>query len=358
MKRVNLATLFLSTFLLLAPGAFAWAALEVEFEKAPLFSEANIMPGDSVARTVKVTNVGQVEESVEVLVNNTFSDGLADYLQITVSSSLGEHWASDLSAFFANTPLGLGNLLPNEHRVYTFTVELPVLTGNTAMLKQAGFDLIIGFVGGERVSDNEPESPGGSGGRGGSSGSVPNLTIFNEQVASVSVNAQNAVITWNSNLPATSYLVCGVVGTEPFILTNTPPLFGYQFALPEVDHSVLGHSLTVTELVPNEEYECRPAGRRQLTDPFTVGQPVVFGFPGPRVEGLMTTAISDLPKPAPQPLVLGEQVSVWPLGGAALGWGDFSSVETRRIIILLGFILVLWLTYRLMAYGTRKDLGQ
>ena len=357
MKRVNLATLFLSTFLLLAPGALAWAALEVEFEEAPLFSEANIMPGDSVSRTVKVTNVGEAEESVEVLVNNTFSDGLADYLQITVTSSLGEHLAGNLSAFFASTPLGLGTLLPNEYRIYTFTVELPVLTGNAAMLKQAGFDLIIGFVGGERVSDNEPEGPGGGGG-GGSSGSVSQLTIFNEQVASVSVNAQNAVITWNSNLPATSYLVCGVVGPEPFVLTNTPPLFGYQFALPEVDHAVLGHSLTVTDLVPNEEYECRPAGRRQLSDPFTVGQPVVFGFPGPRVEGLMTTAISDLPKPAPQPLVLGEQVSVWPFGGAALGWGNLSVIETNRIMILLGFILVLWLTYRLMVYGTRKDLGQ
>lgn len=346
-KIILLATLgFFSVF-----GQVNAAGLEVVFEATPLFSEAKIMPGDSVARTITVTNNNVEPEDIEIEAVNVFSSGLASVLNLTVTAPGDTYFSDSLEDFFTTSPLALGSLAGASSRTYTFTVSLPEGTGNALMLKNVGFDLVIGFVGGEQVIDN-PAGRSGGGGNGG----IPKLRLFNEQVANVSVASSSAVVSWNSNLPASSYLVCGKVSAGPFILTTNAPLFGYQFSVPEVNTKIKNHSLLLTGL-DLADYECRPAGRLSRNGLFTVGQPVKFGFPGSLVAGASTSTILSVVEKAPEEeawlgRVLGDQITKLPLGGLSLGNGGMFTPK----LFWLGLISLL-LLFGLIIASRRKKSG-
>ncbi len=348
MMTVYKNTIILFGLGLMLVGANAQAAgLAVVFEATPLFSEAQIMPGDSVARTVTVTNNSTSTQDIEVLATNVFSDGLASVINLTVTAPGENYFGGSLEQFFTATPLSLGDLAVSSSRTYTFTASLPAGTDNPFILKNAGFDLVIGFVGGERVIDN-PERRSGGGG----DSDLAKLRLFDERVVSVSVASSSAVISWQSNLPASSYLVCGKVSDGPFVLSEDAPLFGYQFAVPEVDSKQTNHSLLVTGL-DLVDYECRPAGRRSTNGLFTVGQPVQFGFPGSLVEGASISTVPTLIEPEAKPWlgkVLGDQISQWPLGGLALGSGGF----LLQRYFLFGLALLVLLTSIFLVSRKRK----
>jgi hypothetical protein len=320
-------------------GQVEAAGLGVVFEATPLFSEAKIMPGDSVARTITVTNNNIEPEDIEIEAINVFTSGLASAINLTVTAPGETYFSGSLDQFFSASPLALGILAGTDSRTYTFTASLPAGTGNALMLKNVGFDLVIGFVGGEQVIDNPVRRSGGGG-----DGGIPKLRLFNEEVINVSVASSSAVVTWNSNLPASSYLVCGKVSEGPFVLSTDAPLFGYKFFVSEVDTKVVNHSLVVTDL-DLVDYECRPAGRQSTTGLFTVGQPVRFGFPGPQVAGASTSSAPISIEKVPDAeawlgRVLGDQISQWPLGGLSLGGGG---LFTFKFFWLGGFSLLLLL---------------
>ena len=325
-------------------GQIQAAGLDVVFEATPLFSEAKIMPGDSVSRTITVTNSNIEPEDIEIEAINVFSSGLASVINLSVTAPGDSYFSGSLENFFTTSPLALGSLAGDSSRTYTFTASLPEGTGNALMLKNVGFDLVIGFVGGDQVIDN----PGVRRSGGGGSGGIPKLRLYNEQVADVSVASSSAVVSWNSNLPASSYLVCGKVSDGPFILSADAPLFGYQFAVPEVDTKIKNHSLLLTEL-DLVDYECRPAGRLTDTGSFTVGQPVSFGFPGPLVAGAVTSTVPSViekvpPEEAWLGRVLGDQITKLPLGGISLGNGGIFTSKLFwfglfTLILLFGLIM-------------------
>ncbi len=324
-----------------ASVASVQAALVVQFEATPLFNEAKIVPGDSVARTVVVENTGSETETVQVHVENFIYGDLASALGITITSGATQYLDTTLDQFFATTPIDLGQLAPGGEQTYTFRVSFPASSGNPLMLKETKFDLSIGFLGGEQISDT-PRTRTSSGGGGG----VRTLRLFNELVAEVYPESRTAYVTWESNLPATSYLVCSE--GKDIALTTAAPLFGYSFAIFEVDNLVLDHGLVVSGDA-GKSYECRPAGRRNLTDPFTVGQPVTFAFPGGLVAGVATSSFPLLAGEnvggdsveAPQGMVLGDQISLWPKGGVNLGFGVIDvRIPLLAVLFILLFILV------------------
>ena len=250
----------------------------VVFEETPLFLDANIEPGDTVARTITVTNTGAESEEVYLSSANVFSPGLGEVMELIVEAPGSTYFTGVFDDFFANTPLTLGVVTGGETKVYTLRATLPTGTGNAYQTKQLGFDLIIGFVGGGEVTDN----PGGGGG-----GGTIQLRIFNEDVDSVV--GDTATLSWNTNLNASTYLVCGVVSDEPFLLTAVAPLFGYQFTLPEADTDTKVHTAVLTGLDVGE-YECRPAGRVGPSKPFTVGEALQFAIgPDGQVAGVATS---------------------------------------------------------------------
>lgn len=262
----------------------AQASVVVQFETSPLFLDADVKPGDSTTRTITVTNNTNNIEPISFRLDNTFSTGLADVMRAQITSSGGVVYVDTVFASLFTTPmLALGNLAPGETRVYQFTASLPSQVGNPYQLTNLGFDVVIGWSSGSTT-----DTPTGGGGGGGGS----QFRLFNEQVANVDVPTRSATLTWNTNRPGTTYLVCGNLAGGPFTLTSLAPLFGYQFVIPEDTTLTVNHSVTQTNLLPGD-YECRPASRPSTADNFTVGLPLRFSFPVGLVEGVATSTPFD-----------------------------------------------------------------
>ena len=281
-----LVTLLALVMFLAGGVASAYAqTLSVDFEETPLFLDADVKPGDSTDRTVTVSNSGGDTENVYMLAENVFNDGLADVMELVVSDGATTYFDGTFTSFFASGGVDLGSLAGGDSLTYTFTASLPLGTGNEYQLSSFGFDLRVGFVGGESETDSS-DGPVGSSSSGGSA-----LVISN---VATSTLADSATITWNTNRAATSYVVCGDVADGPFTLTTEFPLYGYQFVIPEQTELTQQHSMTQTGLAAGT-YECRPASRERTSDNFTIGTPVTFTIP----EGIVAGEVAPTPLPTP-----------------------------------------------------------
>jgi|AntRauTorckE6833_2_1112554.scaffolds.fasta_scaffold00223_10 hypothetical protein len=289
---------------LLLPQIASAQALDVQFAATPLFLEANVVPGDNESRTVMVTNNGSTTEAIITTVKNEFDGGLGNAMTLHITSGGNTYFNNTFTQFFSAGEVNLDTLAPNNSRTYTFTAALPTTTGNPYQEKELGFDLVIGFAGGEQVTDGEDGNGGGRGNRGGGSGSGGSTTFFitNENVT---VDGQDATVTWDTNRPGTTYLVCGLTENGPFRLTRTSP-FGYEYRIPENPTLVIGHGVTQSDLLPGE-YECLPVSRPDTDGRFTTGDPVQFIIAGalPLVAGAATSTPQTLPPARPHGSVLG-----------------------------------------------------
>lgn len=285
---------------LIFAGASVAAAqtLSVDFGAQPLFFDADVKPGDSTDRTVTVTNNGTATEEVFMLAENVYNDGLADVMQLIVTAGSETYFSGNFDSFFTSGGVDLGSLAAGDSITYTFTASLSSATGNEYQLSSFGFDLRVGFRSGESQTDSSGGGSGAGSSAGGSSGSsLPVLLISNE---TVTLSGSTATITWNTNRPATSYVVCGDLADGPFILSTEFPLYGYQFVIPEQSSLTTQHSRVQAGLAPGE-YECRPASREQTSDNFTVGAPVSFVVPDGVVAGAVAPSLTPAPSVQPTP---------------------------------------------------------
>lgn len=323
---------------LVLPLSVLASDIEVVFEATPLFSNANIIPGDSVARTITVTNNTPNSQPVYFTFDNFFDTGLAEVMNFTIEADSTKYFDDSLDELQRITPLSLLSLPAGDSVTFILTASLPDTVGNLYQVTTVGFDIIIGFVGGQSQADTPARRSGG--------GRSNQFELFNEAVEAVDSTARTATITWNSNYNASSYLVCGEVENGPFTLTADAPLFGYEFAVPEVDRNTKNHSLMVAELALTT-YECRPAGRRESDDKFTVGQPVEFdlslGAPLPgSILGVASSTADGEAVGKPDPLVKGAQVSQLPLGAINAGVGYLAASPWRwGGLIFIGFLMLL-----------------
>jgi len=255
----------------------AYAALEVTFEAAPLFVNANVLPGDAVTRTVIVTNTGPDAEEVIFSLENTSSDGLADVMEVAVTSGAQVYADTTFSDLFDWGEVALGALPAQSSQTYEFTAFLNPAVGNAYQQAELRFDLLIGFSGGEMVNDTTISRGGGGGG-----GS--NFSLFNESVEVV--DDTTARLTWDTNRSATSYAVCGNEDDGPFTLDPDARFFGYTFASTEDTATVRTHSVDFTDL-SSGIYLCRVASREDIDDDFTVSRELQFAItPAGLVEGI------------------------------------------------------------------------
>lgn len=291
---ISLQIVIVAVIVSLPHTAMAQSTLDVDFENDPLFLNANVTPGDSTTRTVTVTNNGELPEAVYMDFQGTFDTGLAGAMVLAVDHDGTSYFSDTFADAFATSPTGLGTLGPGDTKTYTFTASLDTNSGNEHQESELGFELIIGFAGGEQVTDSprpQPLAGGGIAGRG------SGLVLQNEAVA---IDGDSATISWDTNRNATSYVVCGLLDSGTFTLTELPPYFGYQFTLSENESLRTSHSLTETGLEAGE-YECRPASRRGTDEPFTIGRAVTFTIgepPDGQVAG--ETTLPQTPAPLPQ----------------------------------------------------------
>lgn len=172
-------------FLLLLPALLLWlpfaanaqttqsdGSLEVTFETVPLFNALNIAPGFTEVKTVTVKNNGTEVEDVYVSAVNATSTGLADYINLTISSTSttpNQLFSDSFVGFFNQSPVDLDDLAAGEERVYIFEANFISTSSSAYNGTSMGFDLVVGFESGPAVI-----TPGTGGGGGSSGGSVPN----------------------------------------------------------------------------------------------------------------------------------------------------------------------------------------
>lgn len=164
--------LFIYTFVALsivASPSVSHAAIDVLFETTPLFGQSNYLPGDTTVKKVTVTNTGAVSEQVYTELLNVFDGGLAPMMtvKITNPSTLFNGSFDDLDDAGEQF---LTSILPGETKVYTFAMHFLPQAGNEYQLKSLGFDICVGFSGGQFECDttDDPGAPGGGGGNGNS----------------------------------------------------------------------------------------------------------------------------------------------------------------------------------------------
>ncbi len=268
-------------------GVAAASDLSVSYQSDPLFYNSNLAPGESVSKTVTVTNTGTVNQSLYLDTKNSSSDGLADVMTLSIASSSITYFTDTFSNLFTTAQVFLGDVAPAATRTFVLTATMATSSDNMYQATTMGFDLCLGFSGGDIVCDGTSGSSTGGGGGGGVSAFSDSFRLYNEAVGGISTVNGQAIVTWNTNRPATSYVVCGNSAHGPFDLDPVAPYLGYEFAVGEITNLVDTHALVVT--VPEAgTYECRPASREQTAGGFTVGNPVTFTIPAGVVLGATT----------------------------------------------------------------------
>lgn len=102
-----------------------------------------------------------------------------------------------------------------------------------------GFNLQIGFRDLDVIEDDTTTSFGGSSSGGGIGGGPitigqKHLIISNEQIANVTPPQLNTVsVSWNTNMPATSQVIYGLVSGGPYVLNLSATNFGYSMSTVE-----------------------------------------------------------------------------------------------------------------------------
>jgi hypothetical protein len=169
----NLLTILFASFTLLAPS-ISYAAIDVDFETTPLFGVSNFLPGDTVTKTVTVTNTGAVSEDVYTELLNVFDNNLADKVSVKIGSG-STLFSGSFDDYENGNEVFLSTLASGATIVYDFAFSFAPESGNEYQNKSLGFDICVGFSGGQFECDttddpNDPDNPGGGGDGGGNNG--------------------------------------------------------------------------------------------------------------------------------------------------------------------------------------------
>ena len=266
-----------------APKTFAVAVTTVEFEQAPLFSSVNFAPGDSVSRWVKLNNTTSSPHRAILRTINVVNDGeLGDAIGLVIKQGDTVLYDNTFTDLFGLSELVLPQVPAGSSTTLDFIATFKTTAGDEYQNSTIGFNLQIGFEDLDVVVDDSTTIIGGEhvGGGGGSGGSITigqkNLIISGESVNSTATPQSGVVlITWNTNIPATSQVVYGLTSGGPYSLNLTSANFGYALGTTEIDISpkVEFHSVQLTGLIPNQLYSYRVVSR---ASPPTVSNEYTF----------------------------------------------------------------------------------
>ncbi len=271
--------------------------LEVTFGSTPLFSVSNFMPGDEKEGDITIGNNGDSSQNAYVEAVNVFNDdGLASQMELQILEDLTEIYNDNFETFLNAGPVSLSSIGTSDSKIYTLKISFIENADNDYQGKSLGFDVCVGFSGGEFTCTDtvtvSPENPPGGGGGGGSSGSR-HLTVFNENALNIEANGTipgsgSATIIWETNIPATSQVIYGLASEAPHPFDmNIPPKFGYPSVNTEDLTKKISHSMFISGLTPGETYVYRVVSR---ASPATVSYEHEFTVPIPSEAGNIITS--------------------------------------------------------------------
>jgi len=228
--------------------------LIVEFENDPLFSQTNFLPGESIARWVKVDNNSGQEQPISVeAINVSDSDDFGDVINLQIKEGGSVLFDDTMAQFFHSGQIFLSNVPDADNTQYDFIATFLPESGNDYQGVGLGFDIIVGFKGTEDISGGTT-----SGGTGGGSTALSGLSIYSETVEVIDAQTTSVTITWSTSYMSTSQVIYAIAGTVYTFDLNAEK-FGYPFAspTPEDFNMVTFHTVTVDGLTPGTTYNFR-----------------------------------------------------------------------------------------------------
>jgi hypothetical protein len=154
-------------FLFLIIPSFALAAVNIQFQSEPLFSDANFLPGNTVTRWVKVTNNTDQTQRIATEAINSSGNDLSVSLNLTIKEDGSFVLYSDtLFNFYNIGEKHLSDIPSGGSKEYDFEISFPVGSGNEWQGKTTSFDINVGFLQ-DQIQQQTYGSPGEGGGGGG-----------------------------------------------------------------------------------------------------------------------------------------------------------------------------------------------
>ena len=345
-------------------SAFAvQAPLTVNFSSTPLFSEANFAPGNEVTRTVDVSNnSGSSQNIIVEATNASDGSGLGEKLNLVITEGDVTRYTGKLGAFLRAGEVSLSPLANTANTTYSFGVTFDSNADDSLQNKNLGFDLCVGFQGGQTQCGITVISGENGGGGAGMSGSMV-LIISNEQTANITDVGQNgtATVTWNTNKLSTSQVIYGLASGAPYNLDiSILPNLGYPLGSVEDDYKVTNHSVALTGLIPGATYVYRVVSH---ASPATVSYEHQFTVPvlalggvntvqndnGGRVLGASTTTLQPgvgepvveiTPKDLNSNSSVGNNNQLGASAGNILGLPNLSFWALLIILLLILFLII------------------
>lgn len=176
-----LVPLVLATLGLLSVHTTALAqVISVDFGGGALFDETGLLPGDTKTQSFIVENHSGESQNVGLRTINESDSGLASAIDVRISSGASYYFSGTLRELFDidTNYIELGVLPQNDSKTFSMSATFRPSAGDDYQNKSAGFDICVGFVGGEEncvMSTSEPggQNPGSGGGSQGGGSQQP-----------------------------------------------------------------------------------------------------------------------------------------------------------------------------------------
>lgn len=182
---------------------------------SPLFSVSNLIPGESVEKTLTVVNNRDETLSAFLSANNQDDSGniLHNVLRISIKSN-GTSIYTDTLANFLNlsSPVSLGNIPKSNSQNYQMLISFDIEAGNEYQGKSTDFDLSVNLSG--SGVDTDTAQDGGIGGVTASNNGNPQPTQCSAQMPGstpilsiLSTTDSSITLTWTPVNPVTHYMI-------------------------------------------------------------------------------------------------------------------------------------------------------
>ncbi|MFA6105580.1 MAG: hypothetical protein WC725_03220 [Patescibacteria group bacterium] len=230
---------------------------DIYFEQSPLFGSTDIVPGDTVAKWVRVINKVNDNLIVTTAASSVINDDhLGDRLNLIIKKNGVLIYSGTMSEFFTASETILGTIAPYQTGQYYFTVSFDNAAGNNFQEKTLSFDIAVSAQVSESIGGETQAPQGGSSGNSEYIISDLNLTNISANLVS-NLSTSSITITWLTNKAATSRVVYDTV-PHPDLSMALPPNYGYASSTMLDTNKVTSHSVTISGLLLGQAYYLRP----------------------------------------------------------------------------------------------------
>lgn len=242
------------------------ASENIVFEQTPLFNSANFAPGNSVSRYIKISNSTDLDHKATIKAQGVTNEGhFGDAIVLEIRNGSDIVYKDTFTDFFSKSEISLPVVKAHETNTINLVAEFLPTAGNTYQNKTISFGLQVTLQDVESSTDGGSTNSGSNLNSGSISGSnIVELQISNERAVPSNDIIGSVDIYWNTNLPATSQVIYGLISDGPYNLDMDAPGYGYPNHTEEYKlNKVTDHAVNIKNL-PLGDYVYRVVSKDSL----------------------------------------------------------------------------------------------